>query len=172
MPWELPRILNAEVARDGIQRLEEHEVKAPTDQSPLGSFPFALVSLLESGRYMRNQLLRDADWVSMAFSLEIRVPFVDHVLTEQVSGLAITGRLGPDKQVLTRTLLNGIPRSARERPKTGFTVPSWRWLNQFQAFDSWKAVPFLRRTNNRPERRWAYALIAQNDQTRDLLETG
>src|SRR5205823_851520 len=45
------------------------------------------VSYLELTQYMRNVLLRDADVMSMAHSLEVRVPFLDHELVELVAGL-------------------------------------------------------------------------------------
>src|SRR6202035_30194 len=39
--------------------------------------PWLAVHLMESAQYLRNQLLRDSDWASMAHSVELRVPFVD-----------------------------------------------------------------------------------------------
>ena len=49
------------------------------DNKKLNNFNFYdLVSLLESKIYMKNQLLRDTDWASMANSIEVRVPFVDY----------------------------------------------------------------------------------------------
>ncbi len=78
---------------------------------------------------MRNQLLRDTDWVSMSHSLEIRVPLVeDHVLSEALLGLAASGRLGAGKSMLPRTLARGLPDEILNRPRAGFVVPTWRWL--------------------------------------------
>ena len=50
--------------------------------------------MLESSLYMRNQLLRDTDWASMAHSLEVRVPLVDVELLTPFDGgpLRHTGR--------------------------------------------------------------------------------
>ena len=48
--------------------------------------------MLESSLYMRNQLLRDTDWASMAHSLEVRVPLVDSKLLSQLA--TITGENG------------------------------------------------------------------------------
>ncbi len=45
------------------------------------------VSLLELSRYMRNQLLRDGDVMSMVWGLELRVPLVDRVLLEAIAGI-------------------------------------------------------------------------------------
>ena len=54
------------------------------------------ISALESCWYMRNQLLRDTDWASMAHGLEVRVPFVDVKLLERLAP-AIASKAPPDK---------------------------------------------------------------------------
>ena len=72
MPWELPELLDAEAVRDGWQSLEPI---ARLEETVEGIIRDRLkVSALELTWYMRNQLLRDADWAGMAHSLEIRVP--------------------------------------------------------------------------------------------------
>ena len=73
------------------QRLAELNDQVTTASGPAAN-DFAKVLILESSRYLRNQLLRDSDWAGMAHSLEIRVPLVDAVLTERIAGLAATGR--------------------------------------------------------------------------------
>ena len=82
MPWELPDVLGPEVAREGLKQLDPiNHIARTLMPDPL--LPFARVATLESSFYMRNQLLRDTDWASMAHSLEIRVPLVDAVLLEK-----------------------------------------------------------------------------------------
>ena len=51
---------------------------------------FSRVAVLESMFYLRNQLLRDADWAGLAHSLEIRTPLVDRQIPEQARELGIT----------------------------------------------------------------------------------
>ena len=71
--------MDAEIAREGLRRLKPlHRLAASLTPDP-GS-DIARVCALESAHYMRNQLLRDADWAGMAHSLEIRVPLVDFKL--------------------------------------------------------------------------------------------
>ena len=48
---------------------------------------------LEIERYLHDQLLRDTDVFSMAHSIEVRVPYLDHVLLEQASW-PVPNRLG------------------------------------------------------------------------------
>jgi asparagine synthase (glutamine-hydrolysing) len=164
-PWELRHVLDREVAGAGLERLAGQSDELG-DASMSG---FAKVSILESSRYMRNQLLRDADWAGMAHSLEIRVPLVDAVLTERLAGLAATGRFQFDKAALLKALPKGLPPAAAERPKTGFTVPLWQWLRKSPATGTWKRVRFLRRRNVHDYSRWAYTLLSMTPETAELL---
>ena len=85
------------------------------------------VSSLEMGWYMRNQLLRDADWAGMAHSLEIRVPFVD---LDLLSAAAPWLAAYPDisKAEVAAVVAPNLPRRVLDRPKTGFTVPVREWI--------------------------------------------
>ncbi len=80
------------------------------------------VSYLELTRYMRNQLLRDSDVMSMAWSLELRVPFVDSHFVEAIQRIPAQLRLAQGKQLLLDAIPE-IPQWVRERPKQGFTFP-------------------------------------------------
>ena len=85
MPWELPDVLDPEVAREGLKRLDPiNHIARTLMPDPL--LPFARVATLGILLYMRNQLLRDADWAGMAHSVEIRVPLVDAVLLRKSRG--------------------------------------------------------------------------------------
>jgi asparagine synthase (glutamine-hydrolysing) len=86
----------------------------------------AQVAALESCWYMRNQLLRDTDWSSMAHGLEVRVPFVDFALLKRLAP-AIASALPPTKQDLATCVR--LPPSVFSRPKTGFTTPVRRWID-------------------------------------------
>jgi asparagine synthase (glutamine-hydrolysing) len=85
------------------------------------------VSYLEIARYMRNQLLRDSDVMSMAWSLELRVPFVDSKLIEGVERIRACQRLKPGKRILLDAVPE-IPSWIRNRPKRGFTFPFQEWV--------------------------------------------
>lgn len=133
MPWELRRLLGRDMARAGLRELALPDrldawVRGIHD-------PLRKVSILEMGGYMRNQLLRDADWAGMAHSLEIRVPFVDVDLVETVlhmrAGVADEegeGRLKPDKADMAATPKPPLPDKVLHRAKTGFGIPVERWL--------------------------------------------
>jgi asparagine synthase (glutamine-hydrolysing) len=169
-PWELSRVLDRDFLQaglDGLDRLDDDLANA----SAPGVNGFAKVSILESTRYMRNQLLRDSDWAGMAHSLEIRVPLVDSVVVERLAGLAAAGRFQFGKGVLAGALANGLPAGVAGRPKTGFTVPLWQWLRKSPAVADWKRVKFLRRPNVHDYSRWAYTLLANTPDTAPLLKT-
>jgi asparagine synthase (glutamine-hydrolysing) len=87
----------------------------------------AQIVALESTWYMRNQLLRDADWASMAHSLEVRVPFVDRTLLETLAPL-IAGKNPPGKSDMLAPFQSQLPGSIAARGKTGFGTPVQRWL--------------------------------------------
>ena len=91
----------------------------------------AKVAALEASLYMRNQLLRDTDWSSMAHGLEVRVPLVDHVLLNTVATAACTGgwsEPGLGKASLALSPSTPLPERIVSRAKTGFTTPIGSWL--------------------------------------------
>ncbi|MDX1976374.1 MAG: asparagine synthase (glutamine-hydrolyzing) [Pseudanabaenaceae cyanobacterium bins.68] len=85
------------------------------------------VSYLELTRYMRNQLLRDSDVMSMAWGLELRVPLVDRVLLETVAQIPAPVRLAQGKQRLIDAVPE-LPDFLRDRPKQGFAFPFKEWI--------------------------------------------
>ena len=91
--------------------------------------PVAATSVLELRGYMHNQLLRDTDVMSMAHSLEVRVPFLDHPLVEFATRLPGHLRVNghTPKRLLLRALGDRLPPEVG-RSKRGFTFPIGEWL--------------------------------------------
>src|SRR2546423_11279128 len=103
MPWELTAVIDADAARLGLSRLRPiRHIEALLKPKP--KTEFGRIAVLESSFYMRNQLLRDTDWASMAHSLEVRVPLVDIKLLSRLA--AITARNGSR----SKRLLANSPR--------------------------------------------------------------
>jgi asparagine synthase (glutamine-hydrolysing) len=103
---------------------------------------FNLVSRCEMGFYMGNMLLRDTDAMSMASSLEVRVPLLDHRVVEWVSSLPGAMKTGRHaKQLLIDALGPELPREIAARRKMGFALPFERWLRT-------SLRPFLSETLN------------------------
>lgn len=87
------------------------------------------VSHLELRAYLHNQLLRDTDTMSMAHALEVRVPFLDHVLVEFVAQVPTVVKFGAGpKRLLLSALGDRLPREISERPKSGFVFPFEHWM--------------------------------------------
>ena len=124
------------------------DLLTPTDQ----------VSLLELSSYMRNQLLRDSDIMSMRWGLELRVPFVDRALIESVASIPSHMRLAQSKQLLTASIPE-IPEWIVNQPKRGFSFPFASWMESdfgdyFINLDVPKEVPI-----NSWYRRWSLAIL-------------
>jgi asparagine synthase (glutamine-hydrolysing) len=80
--------------------------------------------------YLPGDILTKVDRASMAHSLEVRVPLLDHKLMEWVSGLPpeykLNGREG--KYLFKKALRPYLPDEILYRPKMGFAVPLASWF--------------------------------------------
>ncbi|MEZ4825543.1 MAG: asparagine synthase (glutamine-hydrolyzing) [Bacteroidia bacterium] len=97
---------------------------------------FSQVSIGEISTYTRNVLLRDTDQMSMASSLEVRVPFFDHTLVEYVLGIPdeFKNPVFP-KKLLVDALGELLPGEIVHRPKMGFVFPWEHWVrNDLRTF--------------------------------------
>jgi asparagine synthase (glutamine-hydrolysing) len=118
------RILNDAGAIDRVTGHERQWLRADHSETPE-----AATSRLEATMYMRSQLLRDADAMSMAHGLEIRVPFVDHQLARAVwPDLGNFRPLLQSKQLLRDELAGKVPAEVLTRRKRGFTLPFDTWM--------------------------------------------
>jgi asparagine synthase (glutamine-hydrolysing) len=92
--------------------------------------PIAAISWLEMRTYMASTLLRDTDSVSMARSLEVRVPLLDTPLVEFVTALPDSARQkrGAQKALLVEALGNLLPAEISRQKKRTFTLPWEQWL--------------------------------------------
>ena len=131
--WRLaePRFRNSAVAADGVTLdptwlgwLERTADQARELE------PVAGVSWLEMRTYMVSTLLRDTDSVSMARSLEVRVPLLDTPLVEFLCALPDEARVRPDSsKALLRAALDGLlPPEILQQAKRTFTLPWENWM--------------------------------------------
>jgi asparagine synthase (glutamine-hydrolysing) len=127
LPHELAGILGADLAREGLRRLSPHRHLAASLAPDPGSAT-ARVAVLESAHYMRNQLLRDADWAGMAHGLEIRMPLVDMTLLKSLAPSIDAMAAGAGKAALAQAPAVALPAEVVERAKTGFAVPTGAWM--------------------------------------------
>jgi asparagine synthase (glutamine-hydrolysing) len=124
MPWELRAAGGPDVFTAAF---DEFSTETLSDSPLTDLTPEAKVSVLEMTHYMRDQLLRDSDWAGMAWSLEIRVPFVDSVLLSELAPLLFTRR-GVRKRDVLAAISHPMAETIANRRKTGFGVPIREWL--------------------------------------------
>lgn len=101
-----------------------HAARSPTDD------PLSLIQYLDMKTYLVGDILTKVDRASMAHSLEVRVPFLDHPLAEWMSGLPNEFKLrGTEgKYLLKKAMEPYLPNDVLYRPKMGFGVPLAKWF--------------------------------------------
>jgi len=154
LPTELPALLGADLAREGLARLDGFPPGMTAAQARDGA---AAVGLLESTHYLRNQLLRDSDWASMGHSLELRTPLVDAKLLETLGPFVSGFTGGAGKAMLAGSPKKPLPDLIVNRPKTGFSLPMAKWLSETTDLSRGADLPMLTRTPW--ARRWARTVI-------------
>ncbi|MDH3314153.1 MAG: amidotransferase 1, exosortase A system-associated [Gammaproteobacteria bacterium] len=107
-----------------VQVLKRHAARAPSDH------PLSLVQYLDFKTYLVGDINTKVDRASMAHSLEVREPLMDHPLVEWLSSLPPGFKLhkGEGKILLKKALAPYLPPEILYRPKMGFAVPLARWF--------------------------------------------
>ena len=127
LPYELGTLLDPAMVREGLRRLRAQDrIGAALHPDP-GSNA-GRVCALESTCYLRNQLLRDADWAGMAHGVEIRVPLADSALLRTLAPVIPAMTAGAGKLALAKAPSTPLPDAVIARAKTGFSVPTRAWL--------------------------------------------
>lgn len=99
---------------------------------------------IESKTYLRNQLLRDADWASMYHGVELRTPLVDANLLFSLAPFLNSFPRYKNKVLLARAPKKPLPESIIFRGKTGFGIPVNRWINYFHKNDTFDKYQLMR----------------------------
>jgi len=101
-----------------------HLQRAPTDH------PLSLIQYLDTKTYLPGDILTKVDRASMAHSLEVRVPILDHKFVEWISclppDLKLRGKEG--KYIFKKSLESYLPNDVLYRQKMGFAVPIAAWF--------------------------------------------
>jgi asparagine synthase (glutamine-hydrolysing) len=101
------------------------------EPSPFLRDAMAEMSWSELTHYMRDTLLRDSDSMSMAHSIELRVPFLDNALVETVLAYSAKEKFDPrlPKSLLLAATNDLLPEQIWNRPKMGFSLPMRDWMS-------------------------------------------
>ena len=107
-----------------IDVIRGHAARCPTRD------PLSLIQYIDMKTYLPGDILTKIDRASMAHALEVRVPLLDHLFVEWVSGLPSSSKLrnGEGKHVFKRALQPYLPNDILYRKKMGFSVPLAAWL--------------------------------------------
>jgi len=107
-----------------VEVLKRHAARAPSDH------PLSLVQYLDLKTYLVGDINTKVDRASMAHSLEVREPLMDHPLVEWLSSLPpdLKLRSGEGKYLLKKTLEPYLPAEILYRSKMGFAVPLAKWF--------------------------------------------
>eukprot|EP01136_Pigoraptor_vietnamica_P033795 Opistho-1_new@97035 len=83
---------------------------------------------------MKNQLLKDTDYMSMSHGVEVRVPFLDQNLLKAVAKISsdIKFNQRQPKALLINSFKDILPKAIWDRPKMGFTFPLQEWFRNHQ----------------------------------------
>ncbi len=124
---EMSILSNDFVASDRapLKSFEEFLQKAPAHD------PLSRVLYLDSKTYLPGDILTKVDRMSMATSLEARVPMLDHVFLEWVAALGPRWKMrnGAQKFILKKLAARvGVPGEVLNRPKQGFALPLGQWM--------------------------------------------
>ena len=109
---------------EAIETFKRYQQRSPTDD------PLSLIQYIDMKTYLVGDILTKVDRASMAHSLEVRVPLLDHKFVEWVSSLPpevkLRGQEG--KYLLKKALEPHLPRDVLYRQKMGFSVPLAKWF--------------------------------------------
>jgi asparagine synthase (glutamine-hydrolysing) len=157
-PDDLPSLMGAELAYEALQEADPASLlklmagRLSTDQ-------MAAVGQIESTAYLRNQLLRDSDWASMAHGVELRTPLVDAwLLQDLMPVLRSFGRLN-GKALLAASPAIPLSDEIIHRVKTGFGVPLGIWKQESMTASASAARSTATQGGN-DSRQWAQAVAS------------
>jgi asparagine synthase (glutamine-hydrolysing) len=130
-PDEKPRLFTADFRRslggyDSIEVFRHYYDRADT------SAPLSKIQYVDIKTYLPDDILAKVDRASMAVSLEVRAPLLDHHVMELAarmpSSMKLRGREG--KYIFKRTMAPILPHGILNRRKQGFAIPLARWFRQ------------------------------------------
>jgi len=140
-------LMTSKLKGDVYQR-RKHNLINPLMQSE----DFNNILYTDLNMVLLGDMLRKVDLMSMACSLEVRTPFLDHNVVNFAFELPSAYKITEfsTKRILRDAAKDFLPPSLYDKPKQGFEVPLWSWLNgelRELVFDDLLSVEFLQEQN-------------------------
>jgi len=109
---------------NAVEVFHAHAKNAPDDH------PLSLIQYLDLKTYLVDDILTKVDRASMAHSLEVRVPILDHLFVEWVTGIPAEVKLhrGVGKAIMKQSMEPYLPHDILYRQKMGFSLPLSQWF--------------------------------------------
>lgn len=109
---------------DAVEVFRQHAANAASDDA------LSVAQYLDLKTYLPGDILTKVDRASMAHSIEVRVPLLDHELVEWIAGLPVSlkRRDNEGKYLLKKSMESRLPNDILYRPKKGFAVPLAAWF--------------------------------------------
>jgi asparagine synthase (glutamine-hydrolysing) len=116
--------------RSNLQGYQAIDIFRDLEKRLDGMDPLSKVQYIDIKTYLVGDILTKVDRASMANSLEVRGPLLDHELIEWAASLPRSLKLkgGEGKYIFKKAVARHVPREVIYRPKMGFAVPLARWF--------------------------------------------
>ncbi|WP_066346459.1 asparagine synthase (glutamine-hydrolyzing) [Aliarcobacter cryaerophilus] len=129
-PWELQNLFNKEFIKDSFEKVDLSLLDI-LEYSFDGNDLIDSLSRLDFKRYLVDDIMTKVDRATMAYTLEARVPILDHRVVEFAYSLPINIKLqNGAKSILKDILYTKVPKDLIDRPKRGFSVPLKHWFRK------------------------------------------
>ena len=127
LPFEIKELISPNIFKNGFEELNSLE-NLKKDIKDISNDRLSIM-YLEIEYYLCSKLLRDADWVSMAHSVELRTPFVDWFFFKKLLPI-LKSNININKKSLLDCVKNHVPLELYNRKKTGFEIPHSKYLKK------------------------------------------
>ena len=149
--------------------LEYTDITKPLYEESRGYDPVDRMQYIDIHTWMRGDILLKADKMTMAHSLELRVPFLDKAVFEVAAKIPTSLKTanGTTKYVLRKAAEGVVPDHVLDRKKLGFPVPIRHWLKD--EMNDW-AKTIIRESNTEHLINKAYVLKLLDDHCQDRAD--
>ena len=130
---DIPNILSENVLKE-IKDYNPFDIVSQTLGKWESNDILEKILYLDLKLYLQNDILVKVDRASMANSLEVRVPFLDHRIVEFIYSLPMKYKLNffKTKYILKQSMKDQLPGKIINRPKKGFGIPVAKWIKKEQ----------------------------------------